>query len=367
MRGEELQVIHVITTIERGGAENAVLALAQEQVRNGYYVVVVPLKGSLELANDFIAAGVIVDTSLLSHSFIGQVKIFRKKYAENSIFHGHLPRSESLLRFCKSKRFFFVTRHNAEKFFPSAPDFFSRMLSRFVTQKSHSVIAISYAVAQFLSSSREISRFSQVSVIYYGYSRRINCEEKQNIVKPLNQSVLRIGTISRLAPQKNLQLLIELGSKLKSSQQDFKIRIVGAGPDKLQLQKRIEELDLHDDILLLGRQSDVMPFLQAQDVFVLTSNYEGFGLVLLEAMDAGLPIVAARNSSIPEVLGDTHPGLFRTGDSESLLNTMNSVLHNSDTYDELMMIQSRQLKFFSMAQYFMRHHELYTRSLAGRR
>lgn len=367
MRGEVLRVIHVITTIERGGAENAVLALAQEQVRNGYDVIVVPLKGNLELANDFMAAGITVDTFLLEHSFIGQVKLFRKKYPEELIFHAHLPRSELLLRFCKGKSFFFITRHNAEKFFPSAPAFFSKMLSRFVAQKSQSVIAISHAVAQFLTSSREISELSQVSVIYYGYSRRIICEENQDMGIPLNQSVLRIGTISRLAPQKNLPLLIDLGCKLKSSQQAFEIRIVGAGPDKLQLEKRIEECGLRDDILLLGRQSAVMPFLQAQDVFVLTSNYEGFGLVLLEAMDAGLPIIAPRNSAIPEVLGDKHPGLFKTGDSESLFNTMNSVLNNFDIYSELMKIQSRQLNFFSMTQYFKSHHELYTRSLASRR
>ena len=105
-----------------------------------------------------------------------------------------------------------------------------------------------------------------------------------------------------------------------------------------------------------------MPFLQDQDFFVLTSNYEGFGLVLLEAMDAKLPIIAARNSAIPEVLGESHPGLFVTRDSESLLQTLLDVIQFSDTYSEIMNTQSLRLDYFSMEKYFYAHHQLYTQS-----
>lgn len=366
MENRRLQVVHVITTIERGGAENAVAALAQEQVRNGYEVFVVPLKGNLEISNDLIDAGIAVDTSLLGQSFIRQVRLFRKMYTHEPIFHGHLPRSELLLRLSKSKSSFFVTRHNAESFFPGAPIFFSRILSRLVTHRSSSVIAISQAVAHFLTFSGEISTKSQISVIYYGYKQRCNDAVVREFNLESKRSCIRIGTISRLVPQKNLYLLIELANKLKESHQQFNIFIVGAGPENLRLKKKIEEYGLESEVVLLGRKDNVIPFLLELDFFVLTSNYEGFGLVLLEAMDAKLPIIAARNSAIPEVLGDHHPGLFKTGDPESLFNVMFSVLHNPSVYEEIMRIQSHQLDSFSVTKYFESHHNLYLRMMTSR-
>ena len=83
-------------------------------------------------------------------------------------------------------------------------------------------------------------------------------------------------------------------------------------------------------------------------------------------MDAKLPIIAARNSAIPEVLGDHHPGLFKTGDPESLFNVMFSVLHNPSVYEEIMRIQSHQLDSFSVTKYFESHHDLYLRMMTSR-
>jgi glycosyltransferase involved in cell wall biosynthesis len=58
------------------------------------------------------------------------------------------------------------------------------------------------------------------------------------------------------------------------------------------------------------------------DIFVLSSLYEGFGLVLLEAIDAGVPVIAPNNSAIPEVLGEDFPGLTVTGDVQGFFEKM---------------------------------------------
>ena len=76
----------------------------------------------------------------------------------------------------------------------------------------------------------------------------------------------------------------------------------------------------------------------------LESN-EGFGMVLLEAMDAGIPIVASRNSAISEVLGEDFPGLCVTGDVDDFLFKI-SALKNSDYRKSILKVQQRRLELF---------------------
>ena len=112
------RIIHIITTIERGGAENAVATLAISQVRAGHNVSVFPLKGRKELLDYLSENGVRVLLGGLNASPLRQVLLLRKLYAENVIFHAHLPRAELLTRIALGAGNYVITRHNAETFFP---------------------------------------------------------------------------------------------------------------------------------------------------------------------------------------------------------------------------------------------------------
>ena len=92
-----------------------------------------------------------------------------------------------------------------------------------------------------------------------------------------------------------------------------KLVVVGTGEDEKGLIKLAEQLGISEKIEWAGRTSLIPQYLSQMDVFVLPSLYEGFGLVLLEAMDAGVPIIASNNSAIPEVLGEDFLGLVETG------------------------------------------------------
>ena len=71
-------------------------------------------------------------------------------------------------------------------------------------------------------------------------------------------------------------------------------------------------------------------FIHVQYVTNITASYEGFGLVLLEAMDAGVPLLASRNSAIPEVMGVDYPGLFQTSNAVELADKMIEVMSTQD-------------------------------------
>ena len=82
------------------------------------------------------------------------------------------------------------------------------------------------------------------------------------------------------------------------------------------------------------------------DLFILPSKYEGFGLVLLEAMIAKKPIIAANNSAIPEVLGKTYEGLFSTGDTKVLAEHIKTVISDKNFSERLVQSYSGQLNLF---------------------
>ena len=90
---------------------------------------------------------------------------------------------------------------------------------------------------------------------------------------------------------------------------EARLAILGSGPLEAETRRLVAELELDDAVTLPGR-TDIRDWLERADVFVHTSRWEGFGIVLLEAMLAGLPVVATRVSAVPEVVADGETGLL---------------------------------------------------------
>jgi len=308
------RVLHVITTIELGGAEKQLLVLAKAQVKEGRFVEIIFLKGKRDLEKDFIKAGAEVFSEFSNISPLAQViRIalhIKKKKIE--LVHAHLPRAELICAIVSifSRSNYFYTRHNSEKFFPRAPGYISSNLSKVVSSRFTSGIAISLAVAKFLLDNKEIKEKQDLSVVHYGFYRSIDSVYEDQKISPYhNLKKITVGTISRLTFQKNLKVLIEAIAILKNSY-DINLLILGDGPQKDILKKLISDLDLENNVLILPKTKEVDKFMESLDVFALSSIYEGFGLVLLEAMDKKVPIVASNNSAIPEVLGANYSFLF---------------------------------------------------------
>ena len=319
-----IRVLHVITTINRGGAENQLLVLVREQVKSGLEVSVLYLKGDPELEQDLSDAGanVVHDIANLN-PFFQFLKMRSISKSQKALLHAHLPRAELLTRFSSVSNPFVVSRHNAEPFFPGAPQFLSSFLSRLVTEKAKNVIAISYAVCDFVSSKNEVSDLKKITVVHYGYQPNPSVDRLNAKVELGEESKIYIGTISRLTRQKDLPTLFTAFAKFLSLHPDSVLLMVGGGEEKSSLVHLAEELGIAQNIEWVGRTSEIQEYLSRMDVFVLSSLYEGFGLVLLEAMDAGVPVIASNNSAIPEVLGTDFPGLARTGDVQSFFEKMN--------------------------------------------
>ena len=100
----------------------------------------------------------------------------------------------------------------------------------------------------------------------------------------------RIICVARYHVQKRLDLLIDAWAKIHDRHNDWKVEVFGMGPDKAILQSLIDKLGLTDSFILNDAVDDVKSEYLKSSIFALTSEHEGFGLVLLEAMTVGLPI-----------------------------------------------------------------------------
>ena len=125
-----------------------------------------------------------------------------------------------------------------------------------------------------------------------------------------------------------------------------------------------KKLEIKENIIWFGRTDDVMSVMKQMDLFVLASNYEGFGLVLLEAIQAGIPVIAANNSAIPEVLGVNSEGLFHTGDATGLCNKMEE-FKSEPKRSQLIEEQYARLSSFTPESMITKMNSVYDRVLAG--
>jgi glycosyltransferase involved in cell wall biosynthesis len=358
-----ISVVHVITTINLGGAEKQLLTLASCQKRNGLDVKVIFLKDKPELLKDFLKAGIFVDVDFSRLNFYQQIRKLRAlKFQYGAVFHAHLPRAELLCALSLRKDSFVVTRHNAEAFMPRGPKLLSRLLSRFVLDRAFASISISFAVASFLRSQSELGTFTRNEIIHYG----IKATQTRPVHRELLQSSsIQIGTVSRLVQQKNIPLLLNCLRALDGyGIYNWKMQIVGVGPLHDELKNMASELGLNYSIVWLGQNPKIEEFYQGLDIFVLTSDYEGFGLVLLEAMSQGVPVIARNISAIPEVLGVDHPGLVDSNNANEFASKISILVKNKKIQQNFLDYQRIQLKKFHIEKVEVAHREIYLELLS---
>lgn len=115
--------------------------------------------------------------------------------------------------------------------------------------------------------------------------------------------------ISNFRPVKRPVDVVEVFARIRRTL-PAKLVLIGEGPQLPLVQERLAAENLHRDVLFLGRQADVAPLLSAADLLLLPSEKESFGLVALEAMACGVPVIATRTGGLPEVVVDGECGFL---------------------------------------------------------
>ena len=140
-----------------------------------------------------------------------------------------------------------------------------------------------------------------------------------------DKPVRKFVTVGRLSAEKGYAGLLEAIEQLKAEGIECSLDIVGDGPMREEIQQDIRERDLSNHVTLLGAlpENDTLTVIAGSDAFVLASLMEGLPVVLMEAMAAGKPVIAATIAGIPEMIKDGHNGLlFDVGNWSDLARQM---------------------------------------------
>lgn len=238
-----------------------------------------------------------------------------------------------------------------EKHFPKGIRYFKHYLWSNWTYKVVNKVFVVSEEAKFSA----ISKFPQLrDKIKVQYNPN-NIEEilnlsKQSISDFNNSSdYIKILGIGRLTPQKGFDILIKAQKILKDKGVRSKLVILGEGPDCRKLEELIKELNLQNDVELLGFKSNPYPYLKNADFFVLSSRYEGLPTVLIEALALGKPVISTDCPSGPkEIIEHGVSGiLVPVEDPMSIAKAINTLINNVDLTKKLIEQAKIRSKDFS--------------------
>ena len=119
----------------------------------------------------------------------------------------------------------------------------------------------------------------------------------------------QILLLARLMPQKRIDLMIRIWSRLANDFPEWHVKVLGEGQERAALEQQIRQAGLQQSFLLPGEVKDVQPELSRSGILCLTSEYEGFGIVLIEAMQTGVPVMAFEYVGVHDIIQDGHDGI----------------------------------------------------------
>ena len=151
--------------------------------------------------------------------------------------------------------------------------------------------------------------------------------EKKSLLN--NKVIISVG---RLEEQKGYDILIEICSKLLPDYPEWKLKIFGEGNLRKKLEEQIRKNNMGNQILLMGTTNEIEKEYLKSDIYVMSSRFEGFGMVLIEAMNMGLPLISFDCPNGPsDIIEDSVNGyLVRNFDKEEMKNRIEELIKNDE-------------------------------------
>jgi len=168
----------------------------------------------------------------------------------------------------------------------------------------------------------------KIKIIYDGLSGIVDKSNDENYFLK-NPSIIYLLFAGRLKKQKGVNILIDALKILKS--ENWKLSIVGNGPEMKKLKIMAIKKGLSEKITFYGFRENIRDFYRSHDILIVPSMKEEFGLVILEAMEFGVPVIGSDSGGIPEIIKNERDGLlFEPGNPVSLSASIKYLIKNPE-------------------------------------
>lgn len=323
---DPLKILHIINYLRIGGAEALLLSDVLAQRALGHEVEVQVLEsGHAVMEQRYAVAGVVV-RRLAAPRYRSIPEFLRLVRRERwDVCHTHLYPAMLygiLAKVCGAARCLVHTEHNTSN---NRRKSYLWALDASLYIPFDCVVCISEGVRQAL--------IAWVPFMANRTRTILNAVTPKQLRDPMRPPArpLRLLTVGRLVKDKNHELQLRLLARISAVTLD----IVGEGPLLAQLQHKATELGADDRVAFLGPCADMETLYQAYDAYIHTASLEGFGMVVAEAMTAGLPVIAPCVAGLNEVVGESGL-LFEPDNLDDLQHQIEHLLSlNAESYAAL--------------------------------
>jgi len=240
-----------------------------------------------------------------------------------------------------------------------------RILDRLLAKSTTKLVAVSNDTADFYKSDIRIPE-AKVAVINNGVDTKRYASGNGDALKkswaPENQ--LLIGTVGRMVPAKNHFRLLDATVMLKAVLPSFKVVFIGDGELESEVEQAVKDKELQNEVILAGARSDIPDVLAALDIFVLSSDREGHPLTALEAQAAGTPVVLTKAGGSADAIaekGDQRGGLLVEKDHRALADAVLSLANDRSLLSSMGEFgQQHALANFDMQHMVDQYEQLFT-------
>ena len=312
-----MRVLHVAKVTGIAGAENHLLALLPALRALGVDAEVVllqePGRPVAQLVRAFLAAGVptfeLAINMDLDPWLVGRLaRLVRSRGAH--AMHTHGVHADLYGRLCLQGLdgvLLLQTRHNDDRF---RRLWIMRLLNQWLARRCVRIVAISDAVREFVCAVEGIPP-RKVERIYYGLDAAPAPQNVADLRTELGWAgAPLIGFVGRLTGQKGVDVLLNAFAIVHRALPTARLLLIGDGPQRAALAALAGGLQISAAVHFAGWREDARAQMAALNVLAIASRWEGFGLVTLEAMQAGVAVVASRVSALPEIVLDGETGLL---------------------------------------------------------
>jgi glycosyltransferase involved in cell wall biosynthesis len=346
-----MRIIQIINALTLGGAQVILLDLVERLRQQGHEVEILAFRDG-PIGRKLRDKG--FKTHILGESFLDlpaywQLRRITKSFKPDLI-HSHLFRSTFWARIA---RLFRPEIRLVTSIHGSETSFFHKIESLSANLSDHLIFPSKFLRNWYFNEIRAVAK-NRLSVIYPG----VRICPGSSIQ---NDNPLKIGTLSRLHPVKGIDRLLQAARILQTRNINFELYIGGDGKLKAELHSLANKLGLEKVCHFQGEIENQRDFLENLDIFVAPSRQEAFGIHACEAMERGIPVVAANIGGLPEIVENNVTGfLFDPDKIESLADKLQQIIANHGFRKKAAALsRQRVIQMFNRETAIDKHLEIY--------